>query len=33
MLEPKLADIYSQEAILDENDTTIESDSKQKMMS
>ena len=33
MLEPKLTDIYSQEPVLDEKGTTIESDSKQKMMS
>ena len=32
MLEPKLKDIYSQEPVPDAKDTTIESDSKQKMM-
>ena len=33
MLETKLKDIYSQKPVPDEKDTTIESDSKQKMMS
>ena len=30
MLEPTLKDIYSQEPVPDEKDTSIESDSKQK---